>query len=236
MARIRLPRKLDYHTLRTWLLEYKHLSSAEIARLSGITVGKIREWMVYCDVINPKDEVFKVWIKYKNYSASEACVILGISVPAFRKALKRHGIKKYRMKSMPRKFKGELPIDLPRTKEGLEKLFQKYGTHKLAKLSGYSTVLIWRLRNKYDVVNCKRDKFLARPNECNDQEWLEEHYIKQKLSLRQCAKIAGVTPMTIRSWLISHKIVPRPRLGRNAILQAGIPQKNTAISTETAGS
>jgi len=61
MARIKLPRKRDYATLRKWLLEYRHLSTEDLARFVGISIAKIREWKVYCDVVDLKEgELLKV--------------------------------------------------------------------------------------------------------------------------------------------------------------------------------
>jgi len=70
MARVKLPKKQDYNTLRRWLLEYQHNSTEDLARLAGISIAKVREWMVYCDVVKLNDDLFKIWVNYKNYSTA----------------------------------------------------------------------------------------------------------------------------------------------------------------------
>lgn len=222
MARIKLPKKQDYHTLRRWLQEYKHLSIEELSRLSGISVAKLREWMVYCDVVSLSNgDLLKVWVEYKNYSTAEACILLGVSRDSFNEALNRNKIDKYRVKARPKKE--EPSIVLPRTKEGFQELHNKYGVAKIARMAGLSKKTVKKIKYRHDVVSPRRDKHLPKDSECNCLEWLVEHYVKKKLSLKKCSKLAGVAPNTIRSWLINHGIVPRPRRGKNATLQAGIP-------------
>jgi len=217
MARVKLPKKQDYITLRTWLLEHRQYSTINLARLSGISVAKIQEWMVYCDVVNINDKLFKVWVNYKNYSTSEACVVLGVSVLAFNRALKKHGVKKYKTRSEQPKVD---PIQLPRNKEEFEELYKKYGVAKIAKMTGLSRAIIVKMKHKYGLTS-PRTKFVGSGHSgCNDAKWLREHYINQKMSMKKCAQLANVAPNTIRNWLINHGIVPR---SRNATLQAGIP-------------
>jgi hypothetical protein len=44
---------------------------------------------------------------------------------------------------------------------------------------------------------------------CKNLEWLTEHYVKQMLSLVNCGKLAGVSSVTILSWLATFKIPAR---------------------------
>lgn len=176
--------------------------------------------MVYCDVIKLNDDLFKVWVNYKNYSTAEACVILGVTASAFKKALERHGVDKYRVK--PKKPKPDPVIKLPRSKEEFEALHEKHGVAKIAQMTGLSRSKITNMKYKHGLTS-PRDKFIGGENECNNIEWLKEHYVKQKMSMRKCAKLAKVSLCTIRNWLISHGIVPRPKTVKNATLQAGIP-------------
>lgn len=220
MARIKLPKKRDYLALRKWLLEYKDKSTENLARLSGISIAKIREWMVYCDVISLKDgDLLKIWVNYKSYSAAESCVILGVTRRAFKCALDKYEIDKYRVK--PRPPKPEPTIQLPRTKDEYQELYNKHGKVKIAKMSGLSVTLVERIRYRLGVSS-PRTKFIGGNNKHNTIEWLREYYVKQKMSMRKCAKLAGVAPNTIRNWLINHGMVPRPRSRKNATLQAGI--------------
>jgi len=224
MARIKLPKKQDYLTLRNWLLEHKYLSTKELSRLSGITLNKIREWMIYCDVVDIKDgELFKIWVNYKNYSPAEACVILGITNASFRKALNRNNINKFRVKPRVAKTKSTPTIKLPRTKEEFEELLDKYSIPKIAQMSGLSRQIVIRIKNRHGIESPRKDKYSIKNVSYNDTDWLKEHYVNQKMSMRKCAEMAGVAPNTIRNWLISHGIIPRPRLKKNATLQAGIP-------------
>jgi len=225
MAKIKLPKKRDYLTLRSWFLEHKHLSAEEISRLSGITINKIREWMVYCDSVNVKDgELLKIWVNYKNYSCAEACVILGVTTEVFKKALNRNNIDRYRKKKKPKTTQPiKEKIKIPRNKDDFEKILEKHGIVKLSKLSGLSRQRIEYLKNKYGAVNTRTEKYSFKNGKYNTKQWLKEHYVDKKMSLRKCAEIAGVSPNTIRSRLISYGIIPRPPMTKNATLQAGIP-------------
>jgi len=223
MARIKLPKKKDYNTLRNWLLENKSFSVDELSRLSGITMSKIREWMVHCDVIDINDDkMLNIWVNYKHYSFAESCVILGVTAPAFNKALKRGGINKFSNKNINNNT--NKTMSLPRNKEDFQKLFNKYGVAKIAKMCGLSRYVVVRMKRKYDLESPRQDKYKSKNTYYNNKKWLKEHYVDKKLSMNKCAKIAGVSSVTIRNWLISHGIVPRPpRIIKNAILQAGIP-------------
>jgi len=145
---------------------------------------------------------------------------LGVTAPAFKKALEKHGVDKYRVKSKQSKL--DPVIQLPRNKEEFAVLHEKYGVAKIAKMVGLSRAIITRMKYRYGLTS-PRDKFIGKENDCNSAEWLREHYVKQKMSMRKCAKLARVPSCTIRNWLIGHGIVPRPRTVKNATLQAGIP-------------
>ena len=208
MARIPVPRKNDYDTIREWLLLNNHISTEEIARLSCLSINKIREWKVQCDVVDQRDEgLFRVWLKYKSYSVAEACILLGISHRSFKYYLNKYKITKYKTHSrqfyrMPRR---ECPrVGLPKTREEMLDLMQSYGRRLLARMTGASTSRIYKLTKKYGI-KVNRDNH----NDCNNKEWLIEHYFNKKMSLKQCAELAGVVPHTIRNWMIVHKMTPR---------------------------
>ena len=55
---------------------------------------------------------------------------------------------------------------------------------------------------------------------CNNLEWLTKHYVDKELSMRACAKLAGVSDDTLKCWLLRNNIAIRhknhgPIVGKN---------------------
>lgn len=59
------------------------------------------------------------------------------------------------------------------------------------------------------ILRSKSTNPVSTPGPVRSREWLLEHYINQRMSLRQCAKIAGVAHCTIRDWLTKFNIQSR---------------------------
>jgi len=71
---------------------------------------------------------------------------------------------------------------------------------------------------------------------CN-KEWLEDKYVTEGLTLRQCARIAGVNPYTMYTWLAKYGIEVRsnfagrvPRLQEAGYKKTNIPPPETPVS------
>ena len=211
MARILLPKKRDIKTIRAWLTDNRDMSIEDLARLSGLSVGKIQEWKIKCDVIDPKDErLFKIWVKYKYYSVSEACVILGITPRSYKYYLNKYGVNKYKnhnnqfCKQKPRNIKYE-PLEWPIDKVKLKKLLKKYGFKTIAKMANMSSGAVEYRARKFNI----KSNEIKPVNKFNNIEWLKDRYFKKKWNLQQCAEEANVASHTIRNWLLFHGLKPR---------------------------
>jgi len=214
MARISLPKKKDIKTVRTWLIENNNISTEDLARLFGLSINKIQEWKIKCDVINPIDKkLFKIWVRYKHYSVSEACLILGITPRSYKYYLNKYGVNKYKndsdqfCKQESKEIEYE-SIELPNTKAELEDLLENHGLRTIAKMASVSISRVRQQIRKFNINN-NRDKFQS-TNQFNNINWLKDKYVEKEWSLRKCANEAGVSPHTIRNWLIFHNLKPRP--------------------------
>lgn len=81
-----------------------------------------------------------------------------------------------------------------------------FGVPKIAKITGTYNGKIQRSLKRYQIESAG---FGRCRNKCCNKEWLVEHYLKQKMPLAECAKLAGVNPYTIYNWLLKFDIYPR---------------------------
>lgn len=198
--KIKLPKKKTRESIRNWLLE-NDMPTEELARRSGLSTNKIREWRVLCDVIDLNDAVsFKAWVKFKDYTTAESCVILGITRKSFIHYCEKHGLKKKSSVREPEKH-----IDLPKNGEELSELLKLHGTPTIAKMAGVSRSMIQYLQRKFNVESPRKTK----KNKYNNKEWLHKNYVEKEYNIFECAEMAGVSYVTIYNWLIENKIIPR---------------------------
>jgi hypothetical protein len=217
--KIKLPKTNNLTEIRDWLIEHRHYSVDELARLSTLSKKKLMEWKIKADVIDVKTEpsLLKVWCNYKDYTASEASIRLGVTERSFKYYLKKHGIDKYDSginEPVVPQEKKEIEyeqIPIPKTKEEFEKLLVGNGVRRLAKMMNVSLSRVRNLKKKFGAES-PRDKYEVE-NKFNDKEWLLEHYVRQELSMSECARLAGVVPKTIKNWLVAHGITPRSYYG-----------------------
>lgn len=218
MSKVYVPKRKNIDVIRRWLVKYNHISTEELARRSRLSIKKITEWKVHCDVIDPDDEkLFKIWIQYKDYSPAEASIILGIPYWKFRSYLKKYDIKKHQHSTKSfcpkRKTNPTYPrIPIPQNRADFIRLLDKHGVRVISKMCGLRTIQVQRLKKKFGVESPRTSYKVY--NNCNNREWLLENYIEKEHSLRKCAEMAGVSsPHTIRKWLIRHGIKPRSNAG-----------------------
>lgn len=101
----------------------------------------------------------------------------------------------------------ELPTNW-RTKEWLESYINKYGTMAVQRATGLSVSRFYEIVHKLNVKIKGRTES-KNPN-CT-KAWCHKHYVELGLSLRQCAKLAGITHPRFADWLVKFKIPIRPR-------------------------
>lgn len=214
--KINPPEKNDRYTIRLWLLKHKSISTESLAIRSGLTIRKIMEWKLVCDVVDPQDQrLFTAWVYYKDYTIPEAAILLGITSRSFRYFLKKYNITKYnrsnkqfsdyRCQASKCEFIGKEPLKDPRT---FEQLYSKYGGRVLARMAGVSPTQILYCARKYGIQS-PRTQWRGPPHPYKNKEWLMEMYVARGLSTIQCASMAGVCDRTIRNWLVYFGIKPR---------------------------
>lgn len=100
------------------------------------------------------------------------------------------------------------------------------GIKALAKSIGRSRTFIRKRLRSLGVTN----NYVKNPY--YNKEWLYEHYMVQKQSMRQCGKIAGVSHCTIRLWLAEFGIPSRDPFETSYV--SALAQKSRKISQATA--
>jgi hypothetical protein len=85
-----------------------------------------------------------------------------------------------------------------------------YGTPTIARIINRSNVLVVnRLKNRYHIKTRTHKEAVKSNSKLCNLEWLTEHYVIKRWSLKKCAQVAGVVPYTIYNWLIKFKLDPR---------------------------
>ena len=101
-------------------------------------------------------------------------------------------------------------LEVPEDWDNAEWLAHAYGVtrsiYAIAKAVGRSYFMInYRLR-RYGIP-FRTDMKMLHP--CRNKRWVEEHYVKQKLTQMACAKLAGVSRDTFTGWLVEFGIPAR---------------------------
>ena len=71
---------------------------------------------------------------------------------------------------------------------------------------GTSHATVWRRLVKHGIPR-RRGRASGLP--CTNRSWLEQHYLVEGRSLRECAAIAGSSHETVRWWLRAHGLPVR---------------------------
>lgn len=88
---------------------------------------------------------------------------------------------------------------------------QNLGSYTIARMIGKSiSFVVSKLRKLGIPVRTHAEAVSSRNKYCN-KEWLEEFYVKRRLSLRRCGAIAGVSDYGILRWLVKFGIESRDK-------------------------
>lgn len=104
-------------------------------------------------------------------------------------------------------------IDVPPdwdTKEWLEWASTRYTIRRIALSTGKSMRTIY---SRYKKWGLKPTYVSKSQNPCCTEEWVREHYVNQRLSQKECAKLAGICTQAFANWLNRFKIAVRTREG-----------------------
>jgi hypothetical protein len=99
------------------------------------------------------------------------------------------------------------------SKEWLTEMYtnQKYGIKIIARMVNRSYFFVRRKLLYYEITLRSHYEATKPKNKCYSKEWLEDYYVFQNFPIEKVAKLAGVTPYTIYSWLSNFKIEIRDR-------------------------
>ncbi len=118
------------------------------------------------------------------------------------------------------------------TKEWFTEMYinKRFGIWLISKMIKRSYLATRLKLQKYKIPIRNHHEATKSQHPCCDFQWLEDNYVLQKMSLKRCADIAGVSPYTIYTWLVYYKIEIRDKhdckMGRKYI-------KKDGVSTET---
>ena len=85
-------------------------------------------------------------------------------------------------------------------------LEQGQTVRSIAKALGTSHATVWRRLVKHGIPR-RRGRLSGLP--CTNRSWLEQHYVAEGRSLRECAAMAGSSHETVRYWLQVHGLPVR---------------------------
>ena len=182
----------------------------------------------FCRVDPHNDRQLRKWfLDYPELTTAENAMIMGISqrwVSARKKSLGLTRIiiieTSAGVKILRKRAKKKTTLKPPA--EGIEDwIIDQAVNNKVTVLELSKAVLRSRGYVKR-VLKAHRKKPNNTIHPCMNKEWVEEHFVKQRLSLRRCARIAGVSYGTIRGWLShfginnrdSFEAAPRGLLGK----------------------
>lgn len=170
--------------------------------------AELAEYQRQYRLIDPDDPAqFEEWVESTKHLGDIAqSQISGICYEIFRRRKKRR-VWEY----IPKADAIIVPENW-RTKEWLEAQVKLFPISKIAKATGCHRRTIDRLIVRLGVDH----KFGLPVHPCDNYEWLYEHRVKQGLSLRRCAALAGLDRDTISRWLAKHKVP----LGSSNVWQA----------------
>ncbi len=164
--------------------------------------------------IDKKDiEALRAWFeKYNNLSNNQLARLLEISNWSVRDYKSRAGLKGFTPKHRPRNLNlhiaTKLPTSIPRDipNDQLEHLLATYSMNKIAQAMGISVVTLYDRIKRRNLKYRSKKEIDASSNPCCNYDWLYENYFLKYRSCAKCAKLAGVYPQTISSWLNKFKI------------------------------
>ncbi len=191
----------------------------------------IRDEFALIDTKNG-DQLREFFLRYSFLSTTDFASILSLSTTFIRRYKRRAG---FRRASAPDVVPNVSPTR--NTVDNIEPFVDTadwwilhykergYGRAKLQRASGLGVGTV-RLRIKKHCGWKSYNEAMKSKHPCNNLEWLTKHYVDEQLSMRACAKLAGVSDDTLKCWLLRAGIEIRhinhgPIVGKDRGKQAG---------------
>ena len=112
-------------------------------------------------------------------------------------------------------------------------LVERHGTPTVARMINRSIVLVVKRLKRFNIKTRPHKEAVRPKSEFCSVEWLTEHYIDKKWSLKKCAQAAGVVSYTIYNWLIHFRMNPRtPQEAMAGALNPFYGRKHSAQTKE----
>lgn len=170
------------------------------------------EFTTRVDVKDPKS-LRRFFLRYSFFTTNDLALILKLNPRTIRTYKGRAGIKrKGGPKTKPENPQIPVHLDLPEnwdTAEWWQAHYPRYGMRILTRETGLNYITVRsRVRRHCGGIRSHREATTS-AHPCCTREWLQEHYIEQRLSQKQCGRVAGVSDSTIRDWLVHHGIQVR---------------------------
>lgn len=156
--------------------------------------------------INDGKSLKRFFMRYSFFSTNDIALVLGLSPRTIRVYKRNAGIRRNGgPDTKPKNPNTPVRLDLPEnwdTAEWWQRHYPRYGMYILTRETGLNYHTVRRRVNKHcGGIRSYRDA-TASNHPCYNKDWLQEHYVDQKLTQKQCGKIAGVSDSTIRNWLV----------------------------------
>jgi len=84
-----------------------------------------------------------------------------------------------------------------------------YSTLAISKAIGVSRRTILRRFEKYGIKAQSYEESMRPNNPCCNKAWVHKHYVEDRLSQTECARLAGITRAGFTKWLVRFKIAVR---------------------------
>jgi len=206
--RIVPPSRHDADTIKEWLLKHSNLSTDQLAIRSGLKPETIFKWKLMYDVIDIRDKkLFSAWYKLYKYTYREIAFFLGLAprivlyyLDKYKLRNKTKAVYRHGAKPVPKLDKALL-----KDREFIKRLYaQGYSRDLLSRMFGINTSYAHQLVAGFcsDLLEEKKRREEQRVHK--NKEWLIEHYVRKRWSMRKCAKVAGVHTTTISNWLTKY--------------------------------
>ena len=171
----------------------------------------IRDDFAALDRKNPQ-ALWDFFHKYKFFSTYDLAIVLDATARTIRDLKGVSGLRREGVGPLPSNIRLKTQVELPENwdvREWWEANYPRYGIYMLSKITGLNKLTVRKRLRRYGIktISKKEAEFSKHP--CCNVEWLKEHYYKNDMSLRACARLAGVSTDTIRGWMIAFKLQTR---------------------------
>jgi len=159
------------------------------------------------DVSDP-GQLRKWFTDYSYLSANDLARIAGVAVSTIYRWRGRAGLTAQRFMARPPKVVRPDPVAPSNWRDTtwLEDNYGQYSIPQLARATNrnYETIRR-RLLRRLGALRSKRESVRSQ-HPCCRRGWLLDHYVVQGLSVQRCARLAGVSRLTMTCWLADQKI------------------------------